>query len=104
VYAVISDRNRQFTVREGDVIHCDLNQDTSAGEAVVFDRVLLLGDEGNTTLGKPFVDGAQVTGEALNEVKGDKVVAFRFKRRKGVRVKRGHRQRYTPVRITGIKS
>ncbi len=103
MYAVISDKSRQFTVREGDVIYCDLKQATPAGETVTFDQVLLVGAEGSTTVGKPFVDGAQVTGEALKMVKGDKVLSFRFKRRKGVRVKQGHRQKYTPVKITGIQ-
>lgn len=103
MYAVISDKSRQFTVREGDVIYCDLKADTNAGQAVTFDQVLLVGEEGSATIGKPFVDGAQVTGEALDMAKGDKLVSLRFKRRKGVRVKSGHRQKYTPVRITGIQ-
>jgi len=103
VYAVISDRSKQFTVREGDVILCDLT-DTPAGETVTFDEVLLVGHEGETKIGKPLVEGAKVEGEALEPIKGDKVVAFRFKRRKGVRVKMGHRQPYTPVKITGISA
>ena len=104
MYAVISDRSRQFTVREGDVIYCDLQASTAPGETVTFDSVLVVGDEGQTRIGKPTVAGASVVGQTLPPVKGDKVFAFRFKRRKGVRVKRGHRQQYTPVRITGIHS
>ena len=102
MYAVIQDRSRQFTVRKGDVILCDLNTDKKPGDEITFDEVLLHGNEGNITLGKPTVKGARVTGEVIAEVKGPKVVAFRFKRRKGVRRKRGHRERYTQVKITGI--
>lgn len=103
MYAVISDRNRQHSVRTGDVILCDLARDLDPGSPVTFDQVLLIGDEGETRVGRPFVEGASVTGEALAAHKDRKLVTFRFKRRKNVRVKRGHRQSYTPVRITEIK-
>ena len=64
--------------------------------------MLLLGDEGETKVGTPLIEGARVTGEVLGESKGPKLVVFRFKRRKNVRVKKGHRQKYTNVRITAI--
>jgi len=105
VYAIISDRNRQATVRKGDVLQCDLNQALKPGDKVTFDQVLLVGaegDAGKVKVGKPTVAGASVTGEVIGEIKGIKVIAFRFKRRKNVRVKRGHRERYTQVKITGI--
>lgn len=102
MYAVISDRNQQHTVRTDDVIFCDLNTDLEPGAEVVFDKVLLVSSEGNVRTGKPFVDGAKVTGKAIDEAKGPKLVTFRFKRRKNVRVKNGHRQSYTAVRITSI--
>jgi len=103
MYAVISDRNNQTTVREGDVILCDLQKNAQPGDKLTFD-VLLLSNEGDLRVGTPIVDGASVSGEVLGMEKGEKVVAFRFKRRKNVRVKRGHRQRYTRVRITGIQA
>ena len=103
MYAIVRDRNQQTRVREGDVILCDLRGDLEPGSEVTFDEVLLVGDEGQVRIGKPTVAGARVTGEVVGEVKGDKVIAFRFKRRKNVRKKRGHRQRYTQVRITGIR-
>jgi len=103
MYAVISDRNRQTTVRQGDILVCDLNTDLEPGAQVTFDTVLLTGGEGEAKIGTPTVEGASVTGEVLGEFKGTKVIAFRFHRRKNVRVKRGHRQRYTRVRITEIK-
>ena len=92
MYAVIRDHSRQTTVREGDVILCDLKRDLAQGDSVIFDEVLLVENEGQVVLGKPTVDGALVTGEVLGEEKGPKVIAMRFKRRKNVRVKRGHRR------------
>jgi large subunit ribosomal protein L21 len=72
------------------------------GDKVTFDEVLFVGNEGKFQVGAPLVKGASVTGEVIGEAMGDKVIAFRFKRRKNVRKKRGHRQHYTQVRITGI--
>jgi large subunit ribosomal protein L21 len=102
LYAIILDRTRQTTVRTGDVILCDLNKSCTAGETITFSDVLSAGHEGQVKLGQPMVQGASVTGEVVGTVAGAKVIAFRFKRRKGVRRKRGHRQSYTQVRITGI--
>ena len=101
MYAIISDRNQQTKVQKGDVILCDLNG-MKPGDKITFDEVLLVGNEGSVKIGKPLVAGASVTGEVLGELKGDKVIAFRFKRRKNVRKKRGHRERYTQVKITSI--
>ena len=103
MYAVINDRSRQYTVREGDEILCDLGPDLSAGQSVTFDRVHLVSNEGDVKIGKPFVDGASVTAEVLGDTKGKKVVVFHFKRRKNIRVKQGHRQGYTRVKIQGIQ-
>jgi large subunit ribosomal protein L21 len=103
VYAVIHDRSRQHTVRQGDEVLCDLLADKAPGDTIVFENVLLVGNEGDVRIGRPFVAGARVTAEVLGEERGDKVIAFRFKRRKNVRVKHGHRQRYTRVRIQGIE-
>lgn len=103
MYAVINDRSRQYTVRPGDEILCDLGPDLVPGETVTFDRVQLVGDEGDIRIGTPFVDGVKVTGEVLSAAKGKKLVVFRLKRRKNVRVKQGHRQGYARVRIQGIE-
>lgn len=104
MYAIIRDRNQQTKVEQGDVILCDLNDGLEAGSKITFDEVLLVGGgAGGVKIGKPLVAGASVTGEVLGEEKGDKVTAFRFKRRKKVRVKRGFRARYTKVRIDSIQ-
>ena len=104
MYAVISDRGRQLGVRVGDVVVCDSMNGRESGQEVVFDRVLLLSNEGQVTVGAPTVEGASVTGEILGRTLGKKAVVFRFKRRKNVRVKNGHRQDYVRVRITDIKA
>ena len=102
MYAIIQDRRRQATVRKGDVLLCDLKKEAKPGDKITFDEVLLVGDEGTVKIGKPLLEGAKVTAEVIAETKGPKVIAFRFKRRKNVRRKRGHRERYTQVKITGI--
>ncbi len=102
MYAIIQDRSRQATVRKGEVLLLDLDRRYKAGDKITFDQVLLVGDEGKVQVGKPMLKNASVTAEVVGETRGEKVIAFRFKRRKGVRKKRGHRQDYTEVRITGI--
>ena len=104
MYAIISDRSRQITVREGDVIQCDHQDNLEPGSAITFDNVLLLSNEGKVTIGTPLIEGATVTAEVVGPTKGPKLVVFRFKRRKNVRVKRGHRQDYVAVRIIGINA
>ncbi len=101
MYAIISDRSNQATVRVGDEIVCDLF-DAEPGTEVTFDQVLLVSDEGDIKVGKPLLDGASVKGEVVGQTRGPKLVVFRFKRRKNVRRKTGHRQTYTKVRITSI--
>jgi large subunit ribosomal protein L21 len=102
VFAVISDRTRQIGVRVGDVVACDLNSAWNEGEEVTFDRVLMLSNEGQVRLGQPTIQGATVQGKVLGDFRGPKVMAFRYKRRKNVRRRRGHRQGYTRIEITGI--
>ncbi|HED65986.1 MAG TPA: 50S ribosomal protein L21 [Planctomycetes bacterium] len=102
MYAVIDDRGRQAGVRVGDRIACDTNAEWNVGDTITFDRVLVLTNEGDVQVGTPHVEGASVKARVLGPVKGKKEVVFRFKRRKNVRVKRGHRQAYTQVEITEI--
>jgi large subunit ribosomal protein L21 len=104
LYAIISDRNNQATVRVGDEIVCDLMDDAAPGSDVTFDTVLLVGDEGEVKVGKPALAGATVKGKVLGETRGKKLIVFRFKRRKGIRRKNGHRQRYSRVAITEINA
>jgi len=102
VYAIINDRGRQTTVREGDVVKLDLQGSAEPGQKITLGEVLLVGNEGSVKIGKPTVAGASVTAEVIGLEKGPKLIAFRFKRRKNVHRKRGHRQHYTQVKIIKI--
>lgn len=101
MFAVVEIAGRQFTVSPNDTIVVP-TLDEKAGTKVKFDRVLLLGGETQITVGHPLVPGATVEAEILGGVIGDKVIVFKKKKRKGYRLKRGHRQRYTEVKITNI--
>ena len=105
MYAIIEESGKQFKVNEGDVLRIDL-VDASAlakEKALEFTRVLLVSDGKQVTVGTPLVEGAKVVAEVVRpEVKGKKVRAFKFKRRKGYHRNMGHRQKYTEVRITKI--
>jgi len=107
MYAVIEESGGQRKVAEGDKILIDLYKagEAEPGEVVSFDRVLLVAGDGDAKLGRPYLDGASVSGEIMEPVvKGDKLDIHKFRRRKGYKRKTGHRQRYTSVRITSIAS
>ena len=100
MYAVIKTGGKQYRVQQGDVIFIE-KLDVQAGETVTFDEVLLVsGDE--TTIGNPVVAGAKVEGKVLSQVKGQKIVVYKYKAKKNERKKQGHRQPYTKVEITAI--
>lgn len=103
MYAVIEDSGQQFRVAEGDVLNVDLRDLTEGAKEVEFGRVLLVSQEGGVRVGTPLVEGAKVVAEIVSEqVKGPKVYACRFRRRKDVHRKIGHRQKYVQVRIARI--
>lgn len=102
--AVIKTGGKQYRVKPGDVIRVERLAGAS-GDAIEFGEVLLVtNDEGASTVGSPLVQNATVKGKILREQKGKKVIIFKFKRRKGYRRKKGHRQIYTSVQITDILS
>ena len=102
MYAVITHKSRQHKVRVGEVVDLDCDAALEPGQSIVFDEVLAVGGEGEPKLGTPAVAGAKVQGKVLEQARGKKRIAFRFKRRKGVRVKRGSRPSLTRVEITSI--
>jgi large subunit ribosomal protein L21 len=104
MYAVIKDGGRQFKVKAGDRILADLKSGFEDGAEVRFDQVLLVGGEGETRVGTPTVEGASVVGTVLGLKKGDKIVVFKKRRRKDSKVKNGHRQQYTTVKIERIEA
>jgi large subunit ribosomal protein L21 len=100
MYAVIKTGGKQYRVSEGDRLRIEkLPGDT--GSSVTFDEVLMLGGD-KVAVGKPLVAGAKVTAKIVNQDRAKKVVIFKFRRRKNYRRKRGHRQPFTEILVTGV--
>jgi large subunit ribosomal protein L21 len=100
-YAIIRTAGKQFRVEKGKKVRLP-SIDAEAGASVRFDEVLVGSDGTNVQTGAPLVKGASVTAEIVRHGLGDKLVVFKFKRRKNYARKQGHRQGYTEVRITDI--
>ena len=103
MYAVIQTGGKQYRVQQGDVIFVE-KIDAQADEAVTFDEVLLVGNDGETKIGTPVVAGAKVEGKVLAQVKSKKIVVYKYKAKKNERKKQGHRQPYTKVEITAVNA
>jgi large subunit ribosomal protein L21 len=101
MYAVIKAGGKQYKVAENQIVVVE-KLAGEAGDRVAFDQVLLVGDDAKTTLGAPYVAGASVAAEVVEQGRGDKIVVFKKKRRKNHRRRNGHRQHETVVRITEI--
>ena len=101
MYAVVEIAGKQYKVTNNDTIVVPTRKE-KAGDKVKFDRVLLLGTDKEITVGHPVVTGAAVEATVVDDVRGDKVIVFKKKKRKGYRLKKGHRQDYTRVQITNI--
>jgi len=101
MYAIVEIAGQQFKVEKDQKVFVHRLQ-TEEGKKVSFDNVLLLSDGGKVTVGAPAIGGAQVSAKVLKHLKGDKVIVFKKKRRKGYRVKNGHRQSLTEILIEGI--
>ncbi len=102
-YAIINTGGKQYRVREGDTVQVE-KLIGEPGDAITFDRVLLTSLGGKVEVGKPAVEGAEVTGEIASQDKAKKVVSFRYKNKTRQHVKTGHRQKLTSVKITGISA
>ncbi len=102
MYAIVEIAGQQFKVEEGKKIFVHRLK-AEDGQNVEFDQVLLIEDKGNIVVGEPLVKDAVVEAKVLEHLKGDKVIVFKKKRRKGYRVKNGHRQYFTKVEIVSIK-
>ena len=101
MYAIVEIAGQQTKVESGKFIYSN-KLSGNEGDAVEFANVLLTDDNGTVTLGAPFVSGVKVVGKILGNVKGDKVIVFKKKRRKGYKKKNGHRQHFTKVLIESI--
>jgi large subunit ribosomal protein L21 len=101
MYAIVDIAGQQFKVEKDQKVYVH-RLDTEEGKKVNFDRVLLIDDKGKVNIGAPAIEGAQVSATVLEHLKGDKVIVFKKKRRKGYRKKNGHRQYLTEIQINDI--
>ncbi|MBQ9336326.1 MAG: 50S ribosomal protein L21 [Lentisphaeria bacterium] len=101
MYAVFASGGKQFKVQEQDIVTVE-RLAGEAGAKVTFTEVLAVGEGADLKLGTPFVEGAKVEGEIVEQFRGSKLIAFKMKRRKGYRRRKGHRQELTKVKITAI--
>ena len=101
MYAIIETGGKQYRVQEGDIITVEkLNLD--AGDVVELDKVLVLNNDAELKVGAPYVEGAKVLGEVVENGKGKKVIIFKYKAKKDYRKKQGHRQPYTMIKINSL--
>ena len=101
MYAIVEIAGQQFKVSKDLKVYVHRLSDKE-GDAISFAKVLLLDDNGTITLGAPAVEGASVEAKVLQHLKGDKVIVFKKKRRKGYKKRNGHRQYLTQIQISGI--
>ena len=101
MYVVIETGSKQYCVKKETLLSVE-KLSAEKGATITFDRVLLASDGDQIVVGTPTLKGASVTAEVLDQYKGDKVIAFKKRRRHGYQKTRGHRQRLTRVKITGI--
>ncbi|WP_152286956.1 50S ribosomal protein L21 [Flavicella marina] len=101
MYAIVEIAGQQFKVAKDQKVYVHRLQ-SEEGSKVTFDNVLLVGEGENITIGAPAIEGAKVTAKVLGHLKGDKVIVFKKKRRKGYKKKNGHRQFLTEIQIDGI--
>ncbi len=103
MYAIVEIAGQQFKVAKDQKVYVHRLQG-EAGSEVTFDNVLLLDDNGSVSIGAPAIEGAAVTAKILSHLKGDKVIVFKKKRRKGYKKKNGHRQYLSEIQIESIAS
>jgi large subunit ribosomal protein L21 len=101
MYAIVEIAGKQFKVVKDQYIYAP-KLEGEAGAAVSFDKVLLVDNDGSIDIGAPLLSGISVSGKILEHVKGDKVIVFKKKRRKGYAKKNGHRQQFTKIQIENI--
>lgn len=99
MYAIVDIGSKQFKVQEGDELFVPYQKQLDSGQEITYTDVLLLADDGDVQIGQPLIEGASIKATVLDHVKSDKVTVFKMKRRKRYRVKRGHRQPYTQIKV-----
>lgn len=103
MYAIIEACGRQYKVQEGEVVFFEKLEEEE-GKKVTFDKVVLVSNDGKVQVGSPYVTGVKVEGKVVAHGKAKKVLVFKYKAKKNYRRTRGHRQQYTKVEITSIKT
>ena len=103
MYAVIQTGGKQYKVQPGETVYLEKLPGT-AGDAIEFDEVLLVADDEQVAVGRPLIEGAKVSGEIVEQGRGQKLIVYKFKRRKNYRRKNGHRQDYTAVKISAVSA
>ncbi|HKL31274.1 MAG TPA: 50S ribosomal protein L21 [Tangfeifania sp.] len=101
MYAIVEIAGHQFKVEKDKKLYVH-QLEANEGDSVDFDKVLLIDNDGKIAVGTPTVSGAKVTAKVLQNVKGDKVLVFKKKRRKGYKKLNGHRQQFTQIQIENI--
>jgi len=102
--AIIRTQGNQFTVQEGDVLFVDRYHNSSAGDEIDINEVLMVGEGESAKIGTPLVDGASVKALILENKRAKKVMIFKKKRRKGYQRKRGYRQELSVIKIQSIQA
>ena len=103
MYAIIESCGKQYKVAQGDIVFFE-KLDTEEGKKVIFDKVILVSEEGKVQIGDPYVKGIKVEGKVISHGKSKKIIVFKMKPKKNYRRTQGHRQPYTKVEITEIKT
>ena len=103
MYAIIESCGRQYKVEKGEVVFFE-KLNAEEGKKVTFENVVLLSDNGKVQVGNPYVKGVKVEGKVVGHGKGKKIIVFKMKPKKNYRRKQGHRQPYTKVEITSVKT
>ena len=101
-YAIIRTGGKQFRVSPGDIVRVPNLADKNEGDTVEFEDVLVAGDDNGVRIGAPSVSGARVTATVLKNGRGQKIIVFKFKKRKHFKRTKGHRQGFTAVKIDSI--
>ena len=102
MYAIVEILGQQFKVEEGRKMFVHRMEEAEQGSSVEFDKVLFIDNNGDVKIGAPTVEGAKVVAEVVSHVRGEKVIVFHKKRRKGYRKRNGHRQNFTEIVIKQI--
>ncbi len=103
MYAVVKTGGKQYRVAAGDILEVE-KLDGDVGDSITLDEVLLVADGDNVTVGQPMVDGASVTAKITGQHRGKKIMVLRYRAKKRIRVRKGHRQHLTRLEIESINA